>query len=257
MNEAMTVRASAPASPSTGEVHVWTVVLDGCGGLDQLECLSPDERARAERFRFDRDRHRFVATRVTLREILGNCLGVPARDVAFQYGPCGKPALAKEMESDVQFNLSHCRGVALVAVAAGRRVGVDLEFVSPRGAEGRIAERFFSAAEVTALRALPRELQEEAFFACWTRKEAYLKGRGEGLSIPLCAFSVSLAPGEPLALLGHAAAPEEARAWSLRSLETVPGFATALAVEGEGWRLEERSWDPGAPTVHGIPEFRE
>ena len=253
MNEAINARASAPASPSTGEVHVWTSVLEGYGGPEQLECLSPDERARAERFHFDRDRQRFVRARATLREILGDCLGVGARDVVFQYGPYGKPALAKEMASDVQFNLSHSRGVALVAVAAGRRVGVDLEFICPRAAEGRIADRFFSAAEVTALRALPRERQEEAFFACWTRKEAYIKGRGEGLSMPLGAFSVSLAPGEPAALLDHAAAPEEARTWSLRSLTTVPGYAAALAVEGEGWWLEERSWDPGDPDCAGHP----
>ncbi len=125
----------------------------------------------------------------------------------------------------------------------------------PRRAVRRIAERFFSAAEVATLRALPRELREEAFFACWTRKEAYIKARGAGLSIPLGSFSVTLAPGEPAALLDYPSSPEEIRAWSLRSLETVPGFAAALAVEGEGWRLEERSWGSEGLGIHRTLPF--
>ncbi|MFY9552972.1 MAG: 4'-phosphopantetheinyl transferase superfamily protein [Thermoanaerobaculia bacterium] len=223
------------------EVRLWSVDLD-CSPERLpalLECLSSDERARAERFRFDRDRRRFVAGRAALRRVLGDTVGIPASQIAFEYGPYGKPALASPSGAGVEFNVSHCEEQALIAVASGRRVGVDLELVSSETAEERmrIAERFFSAAEVAALRALPGRLQGEAFFACWTRKEAYIKARGEGLSMPLDAFSVSLAPGEPAALLDCPSAPEEIRAWSLRSLVPAPGFLAAVAVEGKGWRL--------------------
>lgn len=223
------------------EVHLWVVDLD-CPperSPELREYLSRDERARAERFRFDRDRRRFVACRGALREILGSCVDLPAPEIVFEYGPYGKPALASPAGAGVEFNVSHCEGLALIAVAAGRRVGVDLERIVSGASRQRIAERFFSPAEIAALRALPVASQDEAFFACWTRKEAYIKARGEGLSIPLDGFSVSLAPGEPAALLDCSFAEDEVRNWSLQSLAPAPGFVAALAVEGRDWRLRE------------------
>jgi len=223
------------------EVHIWEVDLDCPPERSPalLDCLSQDERARAQRFRFDRDRDRFVAARVALREILGRCIGLPAHEIVFEYGPYGKPALESPAGAGVEFNVSHCEGLALIAVAAGRRVGVDLERIVSGASRQRIAERFFSPAEIAALRALPAASQDEAFFACWTRKEAYIKARGEGLSIPLDEFSVSLAPGEPAALLDCSFAEDEVRNWSLQSLAPAPGFVAALAVEGRDWRLRE------------------
>ena len=224
------------------DVQLWIVTLDDPReeGQRQLACLSEDERDRAEGFRFEQDRRRFVTARAALRQILGRCLGLPASEISFEYGHYGKPALKSDTAREIEFNMSHCEGLALIAVASGRRVGVDLERVHSGAAEEQIAERFFSASEVAALRALPRPLQDEAFFACWTRKEAYIKARGEGLSMPLDAFSVSLTPGEPAALLDCPSARDEIQNWSLRSFAPAPHFIAAVAVEGEDWQLLQR-----------------
>jgi 4'-phosphopantetheinyl transferase len=140
------------------------------------------------------------------------------------------------MAREIEFNVSHSDGLALIAVASGRRVGVDLELVHSGAAEEEVAERFFSATEVAALRALPRALQDEAFFSCWTRKEAYLKARGEGLSAPLDGCSVSLIPGKPAELLDDPGAKDEIHDWSLRSFRPAPQFIAAVAAEGEDWQ---------------------
>jgi 4'-phosphopantetheinyl transferase len=223
------------------QVHVWRVPLDIPASVRTAlhETLSPDERDRAGRYRFDRDRNRFTVGRGVLRLLLGSYLGIPPDRPRLCYGAQGKPALANEGgEWDLQFNLSHSQGLALVAFSPGRALGVDLEQIRPDLAEDRIAESFFSRQEVATLRALPPEQQAEAFFACWTRKEAYIKALGGGLSISLDSFDVSLAPGAPAALLRVRDDPGEASRWSLRELDPGPGFAGALVVEGHGWQLE-------------------
>ncbi len=228
------MKAPTVAALGRQEVQLWTVSLDAPPdhGQSHLACLSEDERERAKRYRFEQDRSRFVAARAALRRILGGCVGLPAAEVVFEYGAYGKPALAGGLSGEVQFNLSHCEGLALIAVTSGRRVGVDLERIRSAVAKEALAERFFSDVEVAALRALPPEQQDEAFFACWTRKEAYIKARGDGLSIPLDAFSVSLIPGEPPALLDCSGFPDDVGGWSLQSFTPAPGFVAALAVEG-------------------------
>ena len=122
--------------------------------------------------------------------------------ISLEYNPWGKPALAAGFaDSDIRFNLSHSHGVAAYAIARGREVGVDVEMLRPDFASGGIAERFFSRTEIESLRSLPREHQTRAFFVCWTRKEAYVKALGCGLSIDLGSFDVSLRPEERPALL--------------------------------------------------------
>lgn len=230
------------------EVHVWRARLDASPERVRslLDLLAPDERERAVRFHFQRDHDRFTVARGLLRGILGGYLGSgpehsslgPER-LRFEYGAQGKPSLAAEHNpAGLRFNVSHSEGVALFAVTRGREVGVDVERVSARVSCEEIAGRFFSPREVEDLRALPPPLREAAFFNCWTRKEAYIKARGEGLSLPLDGFDVSLAPGEPAALLANRLDPEEVARWSLRELRPWPGFAAALAVEGRGWRLK-------------------
>jgi 4'-phosphopantetheinyl transferase len=124
-------------------------------------------------------------------------------------------------------------------------VGIDLERIRLDLAVAEIAERFFSRREVAMLRALSTDVQQQAFFRCWTRKEAYIKARGEGLSLPLDQFDVSLAPGEPAAVLGTQPDPSEASRWSLQELTPAPGYAAALAVKGHSWRLTCWQWpDP-------------
>ncbi|MCA1621650.1 MAG: 4'-phosphopantetheinyl transferase superfamily protein [Acidobacteria bacterium] len=229
--------AAAPLRPAppAAEVHVWRAPLvQGPAALGALaETLSPDEWRRAERFHFRRDRESFVAARGALRDILGRYLGVRPELIRFTQNEFGKPALGgAEAGGPLRFNLSHAHETALVAVACGREVGVDVEFVREDCAGLDIAERFFSGGEVAALRGLPPGQRTRAFFDCWTRKEAYIKARGEGLSMPLKKFAVSLAPGEPAALLWAEDDPLEVSRWSLAELDPGPGYVGALASEG-------------------------
>ena len=216
-----------------GQIHVWRAHLD-CGeaALGRLQgALSPDEKARANRFVFQPDRSAFVAARGILRQLLGRYLSRAPALLEFEYGAQGKPALrAPSPQPSLQFNLSHSHGVALFAFALGRNVGVDVELVRPDFAGEKIAERYFSPQEVAELRSLPPALQHEAFFLCWTRKEAYIKARGQGLQVPLQSFQVSLTPGEPERLQ----AADSSR-WSLRSLRPGPRYVGALVAEGGDW----------------------
>jgi 4'-phosphopantetheinyl transferase len=222
------------------EVHVWRATLDRPPSQIQefLDNLATDEQARAERFYFERDREHFIVARGVLRAILGGYLNRPPESLSFCCSSHGKPALAGESDGDaIRFSVSHSHGVALYAVTRGREVGIDIERIRFDVAVAEISERFFSSREVAMLRSLRVEVQRQAFFNCWTRKEAYIKARGEGLSLPLDEFDVSLAPGEPAALLGTQRDPSEASRWSLQEITPAPGYAAALAVAGHGWRL--------------------
>jgi 4'-phosphopantetheinyl transferase len=240
------LREASPDGPldlNRATVHVWQARLDQFAVRQgrMLELLSADERERAARFHFAKDRSHFIAARALLRTLLGRYLNFPPHQLSFIYGPYGKPALAGERESRaLRFNVSHSHGVALYAVARERDVGVDVEYVRRDMVSESIAERFFSAREVATLRALPAEIQPQAFFNCWTRKEAFIKARGEGLSFPLDRFEVSLDPKEPAALVSVRDDPREASRWSLQALPVEEGYAAALAVEGHAWRLEQR-----------------
>lgn len=226
------------------EIHVWRVHLDDCDEAVLLRfeaSLAPEETARANRFRFHGDRSAFVATRGILRELLGRYLKRAASQIELEYGPQGKPALRQDSSGkSVQFNVSHSHGVALLAFAIGRNVGVDVELVRPDFATQQIAERYFSAQEVSELRQLPPSVQDEGFFLCWTRKEAYIKARGEGLSIPLKSFQVSLTPGKP----EHLQAPDSSQ-WNLRSLRPGPRHVGALVGEGQDWHVRSWHWKSG------------
>jgi 4'-phosphopantetheinyl transferase len=227
------------------EVHLWLLTLDQSPSYIQnlAAILSEDEQSRANRFHFKKDHDHFIVARATLRIILGRYLGIKPERLRFSYTYYGKPALEKEFEGEsLRFNLSHSHGLALLGVTRDRELGVDIEWIRPGMAEEEIAERFFSAKEVGMLRGVARELQDEAFFNCWTRKEAYIKARGEGLSMPLALFDVTLAPGEPAALLETRGEPLEAARWSLRELDTAAEFAAAIAVEGNDWSLRCWKW---------------
>jgi len=235
------------------EVHVWRATLDQTPSQIQSfrHNLAADELARAERFYFEKDRGHFIVARGVLRAILGGYLKRAPECLSFRYSSHGKPALAGESGGDaIRFNVSHSHGVALYAVTRGREVGIDVERIRFNLAVAEIAGRFFSQREVAMLRALPTEAQREAFFRCWTRKEACLKARGEGLSLPLNQIDVSLAPGKPDAVSGTQPDSSEASRWSFQELAPAPGYVAALAVEGQGWRLACWQWpDPGQPSV--------
>ncbi|MGA7869680.1 MAG: 4'-phosphopantetheinyl transferase superfamily protein [Candidatus Binatus sp.] len=227
------------------EVHVWQASLDEPAPQRDrlLHTLSADERTRAERFYFQRDRERFIIAHGILRAILALYLNRAPESLSFCYSSHGKPALACESGGDApRFNMSHSHGVALYAITRGREIGIDLEFIRCDLEAEQIAERFFSRSEIATLRALPSSLRRHAFFLCWTRKEAYIKARGEGPSIALGQFDVSLIPGKPAGLLSTRPDSDEALGWSLQDLTLDLGYAAALAVEGRGWNLSCWQW---------------
>jgi 4'-phosphopantetheinyl transferase len=195
--------------------------------------LSAEERGRAGQFRFERHRCRYVARRGILRELIGSYLDCDPAGVAFVHNAYGKPAIA---HSDLRFNLSHSHVMALYAFCRGADIGCDIERRDSKFAAEQIPERFFSRDEVRALRSLPLHDQTQAFFNCWTRKEAYIKAVGHGLSIALDSFDVSLAPGEPAVLR------RGCEGWSVQSFEPVAGFQAAVVAQGTDWRLNFKTY---------------
>lgn len=227
-------QAPASVSPQTGEVHVWRVDLEQPEALVQTfrNTLEEDERSRADRFHFEKDRRAFTVSRGFLRQVLGSYLETKPEVVRFSYGPYGKPALDGEHKnSSLRFNMSHSRGVGLVAVSDAREVGVDVEHVRADFATEEIARRFFSPREVAAFNALPNTEQVAAFFRCWTRKEAYIKAIGRGLSQPLDGFDVTLGSEEAPALLR--VDEDDPSRWSLSDIDVGNEYAAALVVEGQ------------------------
>jgi 4'-phosphopantetheinyl transferase len=231
--------------PGEGEIHAWIASLDvSAGALDGFRAaLSTDELARAARFHFDRDRAHFTAARGMLRRLLADYLETAPAGLSFVYGEHGKPALAAPWDATgLRFNLSHSHGYALYACTTGREIGCDIEQFRDDVLGDRIADRFFSPAENADLNALPAEARTQGFFNCWTRKEAWIKARSHGLSLPLDSFDVTLAPGEPARLLATRPDAGEAARWSLIALDAPPGFAAAIAVQGTPGRVAVRTF---------------
>ena len=228
------------------EIHVYCASLNQPpSSVQQLaQTLSTDELMRAERFYFGHHRKQFTAGRGVLRMILGHYLNIGASQLQFIYGPKGKPALAKDWGGGtIRFNMSHSHELALYAVMLDREIGVDVEYMHPIAEMEQIAERFFSKKENGVFRALPERKKTEAFYNCWTRKEAFIKAIGDGLSLPLDKFDVTLAPGQPCRLLGIKGDSMDASRWFIQELEPAPGFTAALAVQGNGWRLKCWQWE--------------
>lgn len=224
-----------------GQVHVWrAAVAQHSSALSELDSiLSPAEQERANRFCFVADRERFVVAHGLLRMLLGRYLREAPQTLRFLDNPHGKPALEPSGDqAGLRFNLSHSQGLVLYAVARGREVGVDVEQVRLVADFERIAEQFFSPAERKELRTLRTECKLDGFFGLWTLKEAYVKARGQGLSVPLHEFSVSLQPdASGNFFLMHGSDGRKCARWSLLRLTPGPGYAGALAVEGHDWEL--------------------
>jgi 4'-phosphopantetheinyl transferase len=226
------------------EIHVWRSSLNwDQATLRGFESdLAEDERARAERFMFDLDREHFIAAHGFLRNLLGEYLHCPSKTIDFTYGPHGKPLVtARGPQPQVCFNLSHSHGVALIAIGCKRRIGIDIELIRPEVAGEEIAKRYFSAKEIDELSKLPVESRAECFFLCWTRKEAYLKARGDGLHVPLDSFSVSVSPDAPPTL-----SSADESCWRMESfapsLVSGPQYVAAVVAEGKDWRPRYFEW---------------
>jgi len=220
------------------QADIWRIALDfSPASVKCLESiLSAEERERANRFHFQKDKKRYIVAHACLRDILSGYLGCDPSRLQFSTNGYGKPALEGY---HLEFNLSHSRDFALVAVTREIKIGVDVERIRPDLELVRMANHSFSQNEVDELTALPPEQQQTAFFNCWSRKEAYIKAQGLGLSLPLDSFDVSL--DEPAILRATRHNLAEAARWTLLSLEVRPGYAAAAAVEGHG--IEFRLWD--------------
>lgn len=228
---------AGPALPASGEVHIWTV---GLGASREtvahlLGTLSLDERERAARRRLEHDRRRFTVAHGVLRGVLAGYLGTRASRIGFVHSASGKPALGPEWSARLRFSLTHSADLALVAVAAGADVGVDVERVRVHRDWAEIARGYFSAAECHHLASDPNHRRPAAFARCWTRNEARLKARGDCLAGPLAGVAGDVA---------------DAGRWSIHTLRPAPGYIGALAIEGARWRLRYRRW-PGVRTTLG------
>jgi 4'-phosphopantetheinyl transferase len=227
-------------SLASDDVHVYCISLERPPTAIQqvAQLLSAEERERAERLLLPRDRRRFIAGRGMLRILLGWYVGVAPHRLQFHYGPSGKPTLAGlPRDSTVQFNLSHSHELAVVAVTPERRIGVDVERLRPVPALEQVAREVFSGREYGAWSALPPRERPQAFFRCWTQKEAYLKATGDGLARPLEQVEVSVAPGKLPRLVSVGGDLQQATRWFLGELIPAPGYVGSLAVERQGWRI--------------------
>ena len=219
------------------EVCVWHAELnpspDTISGLHDL--LADDERHRLSHIRLERDRRRFIVAHGALRDLLGQYLGIHPRQIRFGRSTSGKPALHPDSGSQLAFNLAHSADLALIAIASGADVGVDVEHVSFETDGLDVARHWFSAAEAHALDAMPDRQRTHAFYDLWTRREAWAKARGDGLAMPEAILSAG--PG---------------REWSVFPLRPAPGYVGALAIRGSGWQLRERRWEAGVPSGNTV-----
>ncbi|RMD93916.1 MAG: 4'-phosphopantetheinyl transferase superfamily protein [Calditrichaeota bacterium] len=229
------------------EVHVWYASLEQSKNfLYRLSrTLSVQELQRAQRFYFQKDREHYIIAHGILRDILSRYLKIEPTQLNFYCNPFGKPYLTENSGGQfLKFNLSHSDGIAMYAIAHNREVGIDVERIRPDFASEQIAERFFSQQEIAILRSLPENLQVEGFFNCWTRKEAFIKAIGQGLSFGLDKFAVSLTPEEPARLLNVYDCSQKVRDWVLEEISFNSHFKAAIAVQGNQCSLKKWQWCP-------------
>jgi 4'-phosphopantetheinyl transferase len=217
-------------------LHVWQISLDRSEEhvAQYWAILAADERARADRFHFERDRRRYIVARSALRSIIGHYLDVSPERLAFDYGPQGKPRLSlSTAQLPLQFNLTHSHELALCAITRAYEVGIDLEYTKRQVTDiDQLAERFFSVNENAVYRALPASERRMAFFRCWTRKEAFIKAVGDGLSHPLDRFDVTIAADQLPSIISIEGELVTTAAWSLFHLEPSADYVGAVAVHG-------------------------
>jgi 4'-phosphopantetheinyl transferase len=226
----------------TASIDVWRIGLTRSPGEDRAlwDCLQQDERARALRFRFRRDRDRFVAARGALRHILGSYLGSPAASIRFGYAPAGKPFLVDHPE--LGFNLSHAADLALVSVSRGGEIGVDVEEIQSDEVIDSTSALVLSPPEHEELRRSTGRTRQERFARFWTRKEAYIKADGRGMQLPLDRIDVATSPDRVMLRAPDADRWTASGRWSVWSLPTEAGHAAAVVAEGSGWEVVAFDW---------------
>lgn len=218
-------------SIKSDEVHIWQLFIQKpLFSFEESRMLSGEERAIARKFYFQKDRARYIASHSTLRILLGNYLQVDPSDLKFAYNQYGKPVLK---DAKLSFNMSHSDEHAVYAFVRKHEIGIDIEKIRPDFATQEVAEKFFSNYEASVFWSLPASGKTEAFYNCWTRKEAFIKAVGEGLSYPLKDFDVTLAPGEPAKLLKVRGCVEGASGWTLQEIPVTAGYKAAVAIKAK------------------------
>jgi 4'-phosphopantetheinyl transferase len=244
-NDPLWPRPRLPLTFPQERIDVYRVRLDEpARSASKVTILSPDERDRARRFHFEKDQIHFSRCRSALRELLAGYLAIPADEIRFEYLASGKPRLTTQQNPRaLQFNVSHSANMGLIAIGSEHRLGVDIEKIRNDVDTNALAARFFSLRERAELKALPDHLRVPAFFACWTRKEAFLKATGDGLSFPLSDFSVSTHPEHEPTLEEINGNVEARKNWFLSDLKPIDGFRAAVAVESSKTPLETYAWN--------------
>jgi 4'-phosphopantetheinyl transferase len=237
----------------SGELHVWFVDLTPAASpFEEGErLLSAEERSRADRFVFPRDRRRYVTAHVALREVLGRYLGRSGGDIRFTAGPQGKPSVESVSDKWLRFNLAHSHEGALIACARGIEVGIDIEWIRENVDADMIVASSFSADERAEWATTNPEERESAFFAGWVRKEAYVKALGEGLSHLTSAYTVRLAPAGQPALLNDVLRPATESLWWLHNVEVPAGYVAAAAAPSP-LKVITRTWESSSDSDGSI-----
>jgi len=227
------------------DVHIWLAHLNWPKDKFSVgfQFLSKEEQARAERFVRQQHRERYIASHAVLHQILSRYVGCSPGEIQFYHNDCGKPYLANSPQGlNLQFNMSDSKDYALYGVMLDNEIGVDLEYMKPKVELENIAKRFFSSGEYQSLLALPASQRLQAFYRCWTRKEAYIKVIGQGLSFSLSRFTVNLKPEGMDCLVEVDGSPELARSWSLGSISSPEHYQAALAVKGGVRSIKGFEW---------------
>jgi 4'-phosphopantetheinyl transferase len=252
------IRWHTPSTPpllAVNEVHVWRarLFIPHDEGQSQyaafMNLLSDEEKNRAQQFRFEKHRQPWIIAHAYLRILLSIYLHISSTHIALQQNEYGKPSLSSPAQSSLHFNLSHSNELALYAFTLEREVGVDVEYMRQNISHEEVARHSFSPYEQQVLLALPPEERFSAFYRCWTRKEAYIKARGMGLSLPLHLFDVSLEQETSTALLASREDPREVGRWSMRNLQPGVEYAGALMAEGNDWQI--RCWECSPTMITG------
>jgi 4'-phosphopantetheinyl transferase len=233
----------APESLGKGEVHIWYVLSDEVRDPAVLaRCralMTPDEHARHDRFVFEKDRHQFLVTRGMIRTLVARYLGIAPAECVFETNHYGRPSLCGPAAAALGFNISHTKELIACALARVAEIGVDVEHAG-RAVGLALARRFFAPSEANALAALPEAARSERFFDYWTLKEAYIKARGMGFSLPLDGFSIRLDAGGPPRIEFAAAVDDDPASWQFAQFRPTPAHRLALAVRRRGPDLSIR-----------------
>ena len=232
--------------PAPGTIHVWRIDLQHPALLALGErLLTDDESARARRFLYDQHRLRFMAGRSAMRLLLGRCTGSDPAAIRFHYGAHGKPSLpAGSAGPAVRFNFTNSDRRALLAVAVDRDIGIDLESRARDINLPGLVRHILNASEAAEFRALPAAVRHQAILTIWTRKEAWIKALGEGLSRPLKSFSVPVDPGVTEQITAMTEAPGKTVEWTFRLLDAHPDDIATLTARGADWTCRCLDWQP-------------